>query len=68
MYSDRVVYANSAAVAMLGIPPQRLLTAHLPDLFEGAIRERLAALFATEPTRPAEIGENNPLELNGSSS
>jgi len=65
VYSGRVVYANSAAISMLGIPSQRMLTAHPPDLFEGAIRERLAALFATEPGRPAEIGENNPLELNG---
>jgi PAS domain S-box-containing protein len=65
VYSDRVVYANSAVIAMLGIPSQRLLAAHPPDLFEGAIRERLAALFATAPGQPAEIGENNPLELNG---
>lgn len=65
VFSGRIVYANSAAIAMLGIPPGRLLTAHPPDLFEGAIRERLAALFAGEPGRPAEIGENNPLELNG---
>jgi PAS domain S-box-containing protein len=65
VYSGRIVYANSAVIAMLGIPSQRLLTAHPPDLFEGAIRERLAALFATAPGQPAEIGENNPLELNG---
>jgi two-component system, cell cycle sensor histidine kinase and response regulator CckA len=65
VFSGRIVYANSAAIAMLGIPSQRLLTAHPPDLFEGAIRERLSALFATEPGQAAEIGENSPLELNG---
>jgi two-component system, cell cycle sensor histidine kinase and response regulator CckA len=65
VYLGRIVYANSAAIAMLGIPAQRMLTAHPPDLFEGAIRERLAALFVTEPGQLAEIGENNPLELNG---
>ncbi|HEX5681558.1 MAG TPA: response regulator [Desulfobacterales bacterium] len=65
VYSGRIVYANSAAIAMLGIPAQRLLTAHPPDLFEGSIRERLAALFATAPGQPAEIGESNPLEMNG---
>ncbi|HSO60679.1 MAG TPA: response regulator [Desulfobacterales bacterium] len=65
VYLGRIVYANSAAIAMLGIPAQRMLTAYPPDLFEGAIRERLAALFVTEPGQLAEIGENNPLELNG---
>jgi PAS domain S-box-containing protein len=61
VYGGRIVYANSAAVAMLGIPPQKLLTAHPPDLFTGAVRERVAAMFASES---GEAGGGSPLELN----
>jgi PAS domain S-box-containing protein len=64
VYGGRIVYANSAAVAMLGIPPQKLLTAHPPDLFTGAVRERVAAMFASEPGEAGEAGGGSPLELN----
>jgi PAS domain-containing protein len=65
VYAGRVVYANSAAVAMLGIPAQKMLTAHPADLFQGGVRERIEALFAAIPGLPAETGVNQPLELNG---
>ena len=64
VYAGRIVYANSAAVAMLGIPPQKMLTAHPPDLFSGKVRERVAALFAPEADGRSDIGGNPPLELN----
>ncbi|HSV94276.1 MAG TPA: response regulator [Desulfobacterales bacterium] len=64
VYGGRIVYANSAAVAMLGIPPQKLLTAHPAELFSGAVRERVAAMFAPEQGVPGDAGGSSPLELN----
>jgi PAS domain S-box-containing protein len=64
VYSGKVVYANSAAVAMLGIPSQKMLTAYPPDLFQGAARNRIEGLFAAVPGLPAETGLGQPLELN----
>jgi PAS domain S-box-containing protein len=65
VYAGRVVYANSAAVAMLGMPAQKMLTAYPPDLFPGGVRERIEALFTAVPGLPAETGVNQPLELDG---
>jgi len=65
VYAGKTVYANSAAIAMLGIPQQKLLTVYPPDLFTGSVRERIEGLFAAVPGLPAETGVNQPLELNG---
>ena len=65
VYSGKIVYANSAAVAMLGIPQQKLLTAYPPDLFTGNVRDRIESLFAAVPGLSAETGVNQPLEFNG---
>jgi PAS domain S-box-containing protein len=65
VYAGKVVYANSAAIAMLGIAQQKILTAYPPDLFRGGVRERIEGLFAGLPGLPAEAGINQPLELNG---
>lgn len=65
VYSGKVVYANSVAVAMLGIPQQKMLTVYPPDLFTGSVRDRIEGLFAAVPGLPAETGVNQPLELNG---
>jgi len=65
VYAGRIVYANSAAIAVLGIPQQKLLTAYPPDLFTGNVRDRIESLFAAVPGLSAETGVNQPLELNG---
>jgi two-component system, cell cycle sensor histidine kinase and response regulator CckA len=65
VYAGKIVYANSAAIAMLGIPQQKMLTAYPPDLFTGSVRERIEGLFAAVPGLTAETGVNQPLELNG---
>lgn len=65
VYSGKVVYANSVAVAMLGIPQQKMLTVYPPDLFTGSVRDRIEGLFAAVPGLSAETGVNQPLELNG---
>ena len=64
VYAGRIVYANSAAVAVLGIPQQNLLTAYPPDLFTGTVRDRIEGLFAAVPGLSAETGVNQPLEIN----
>jgi signal transduction histidine kinase/AmiR/NasT family two-component response regulator len=65
VYADKVVYANSAAIALLRIPLERMLTAYPPDLFEGDVRERVAEAFRAGPGQPAEMGLTQPLEMNG---
>jgi len=65
VYAGKIVYANSAAVALLGIPQQKLLTVYPPDLFTGNVRDRIEGLFASVPGLSAETGVNQPLEFNG---
>ncbi len=65
VYRGKIVYANSAAVSILGIPQKKLLVSYPPDLFDGTVREQLKTLFNADPGRLFEIGANNPIELNG---
>jgi PAS domain S-box-containing protein len=62
LFNGQIVYANSAAAAMLGIAPEKFLTARPAELFEGTVRERLQALLSGGP---AAIGEATPLEVDG---
>jgi PAS domain S-box-containing protein len=65
VYAGRIVYANSAAISLLGVPQEKLLTVYPPDLFSGAVRERIEHLFAAVPGLTAETGVNHPLEIHG---
>jgi PAS domain S-box-containing protein len=65
LFNGQIVYANSAAANLLGIAPERFLTARPAQLFEGPVRERLDALLSAGPGGPAVIGESNPLGVNG---
>jgi signal transduction histidine kinase len=65
VYLGKIVYANSAAVSILGLPMGKLLVSYPPDLVEGAVKERLKALLSADPGLPLELGANNPIELNG---
>jgi PAS domain S-box-containing protein len=65
VYAGRIVYANSAAIFLLGVPQEKLLTVYPPDLFSGAVRERIEHLFAAVPGLTAETGVNHPLEIHG---
>ena len=62
--SDKVVYANSAAVSILGVPQEKLLGSYFIDVFDEKLRPRVATLFATEADEPLEIGLKRPLEIN----
>ncbi|MFO7709411.1 MAG: response regulator [Desulfobacterales bacterium] len=65
LFNGQIVYANSAAAALLGMGPEKFLTARPAELFEGPVRERLESLLSNDPGGPAAIGENTPLEVNG---
>jgi PAS domain S-box-containing protein len=65
VYSDKIVYANAAAISIFGLPQEKLLAARPQDLFEGEIRSQITGLVDQKEGTPMEIGENSPLELNG---
>ena len=65
VYSNKVVYANGVALSLLNLPPEKILVAYPPDLFEENIGQRLDEIFQTDFDEPIEIGEKVPVELNG---
>jgi two-component system cell cycle sensor histidine kinase/response regulator CckA len=65
VYSQKIVYANSAAVLLFGLPIERLLTAYPPDLFDPSVRPKIEALIAEQPVAPTQIGRSEPADLNG---
>jgi len=64
IHSARVVYANSAAASVFGVPQEKLLGSYLIDLFEEKLQLRVESLLNSETERPSEIGLHNPLEIN----
>ena len=64
LYNGQIVYANSAAAALLGIAPEKLLTARPTELFEGPVREQLESLLSSGSGGVVTIGEKTPLEVN----
>ncbi|GAB6907179.1 hypothetical protein JCM12296A_30160 [Desulfosarcina cetonica] len=64
MYTGQVVYANSAAVNLFGVPLQHLLSARLGELFAENYREHIDALVQGR-TKTSAVGLDRPLELNG---
>ena len=65
VYTGRVVYANTAAVKLFGVPLENLLTAKPRELFDDASRNRIDALMDETATLPPVVGLSQPLELNG---
>ena len=65
VYTGRVVYANSAAVKLFGIPLENLLSAEPRDLFAASNRQRIDSLLQPRTESTAVIGVAHPLELNG---
>ena len=65
VFSGKVVYANASAVAMFGMDKGHLLASYPPDLFDGDVREKLAALLKSGAKEQLDIGINNPVELGG---
>jgi PAS domain S-box-containing protein len=65
VFSGKVVYANAAAISMFGMDKGNLLAFYPPDLFEGEVRSKLAAILKSGTHKPSEIGTNNPIHLDG---
>jgi PAS domain S-box-containing protein len=65
IYSNKIVYANGVAVALLGLPPEKILAAYPPDLFNTSIGQQLDEILQSKSDQPVEIGEKTPVALNG---
>jgi PAS domain S-box-containing protein len=61
----RIVYANPAAVALAGLPEERLLSSPLIDIFCETDRPRIKDLFLSTNTFPQSVPEDSPVRLNG---
>ena len=60
-----VVYANSAAVRLFGLPLEKILAANPTNLFDVKERFRVADLLSKTDAKMVEIGENLPIEQGG---
>lgn len=66
VYAGRVVYVNSAAMKLFGLPLECLLSANPRDLFDEDHRGRIDALMEGGLEEPlSTAGLIHPLELNG---
>ncbi|MBT8366796.1 MAG: response regulator, partial [Deltaproteobacteria bacterium] len=65
VYSNRVVYANGVAVALLGLSLEKILASYPADLFDHNIGQRLDEILQSKDNEPAGIGEKVPVELYG---
>ena len=65
VFSNKIVYANGVAVALLGLPPEKILAAYPPDVFNESVGKQLDDILKSESEEPVEIGEKTPVALNG---
>jgi PAS domain S-box-containing protein len=63
IFSNRIVYANSAAVSLFGLPEEKLLFSYPFDLFDKYEQARIEALLKAGEGGPFEIGHDTPLKL-----
>jgi len=63
IFSEKIVFANSAAAALFGLPEEDLLTLYPPDLFNKKSRSQVEALLKTENDEPVEIGNKFSIML-----
>jgi two-component system cell cycle sensor histidine kinase/response regulator CckA len=60
----RIVYANPAAISLIGIAEEKLLGKEVLDLFENSDREKVAGLLATIGAQPQASTDESLLNLN----
>jgi PAS domain S-box-containing protein len=65
VYSNKVVYANGVAISLLGLTLEKILAAYPPDLLSGSVGSRLDKILQNSINGPVEIGQKNPVDLNG---
>jgi len=65
IFDGKIVFANSEAIQLLGVPEEKLLATHPEDLFDETTRPRIIELLNSTDHLQAAIGENTPLEFKG---
>lgn len=63
--SDRITFANKAAISLLGVSREQLEGSYLIDYFLLPHRLRVEMMMQKESGGVSEIGRDNPVELNG---
>lgn len=61
----RIVYSNSAALTLLGLPEEKVLASDFVEFFDGKDRERVKGLLATLGTDRRRVNGEPPLQLRG---
>jgi len=60
---NRIIYANPAALALIGQPEEKVLGRHFVSLFEKKQQQRIAPLLSETITIPLYITDENPVIL-----
>lgn len=64
--SGKITFANKAAVVLLGLPEEKLLTKYFPDIFNNNQRQLIHEILARQDNCIVRIGEDMPLIFNDS--
>ncbi len=67
LHGEQIIYANPAAVAMLGKPQEKMLTAYLPSLFAEGERAKVEAVMRSSGAGygKAPLDSEEPIPLDG---
>lgn len=65
VYSGKIVYANSAAGTLFGVPQEKLLACYLPDLFDSTLRSIIEKLLPSAPGVKTKVKQGLPVNLKG---
>jgi PAS domain S-box-containing protein len=65
IFSERIAYANSAAINFFGVPREKLLGAYPPDFFGIGERSKIEDLLKSEAGDKAAAGKGTAVDLNG---
>lgn len=61
---DKIIYANDAAIALLGVSEEKLLGLNFSALFEEDKRDKIKSLIEKIAEKPLVAGESHPIILN----
>jgi PAS domain S-box-containing protein len=61
----KIIYANPAAISLIGLPEEDLLASSLPKLFGEEDQKRVESLLASKDTWSRAISEESLLKMNG---
>jgi PAS domain S-box-containing protein len=61
----KIIYANPAAISLIGLPEESLLASNLPELFDESEQKRVEDLLAAKDTWSKAISGEPLLKMNG---